>query len=129
MADERVRKKAEEGQEQARSVTGKAREVEEFAQLWLNRAIANPPKTEEERDEFRARAAEFHRIATERLTQTSQALAAALTLTASLDEWDLDDQALVLRIQLAPILEAEAGTARAVALVFDAYRAMIEAAS
>src|SRR4029077_15050075 len=128
MADEAVRKKAEEGQNQARTVTQQAREVEEFAQLWLDRAIANPPKTDEERDEFGARAAEFRRIATDRLTYVSQALMAASVLTTKLDEWEIDEQALVLRIQLAPILEAEAATTRAVALVFDAYRAMIEAA-
>ena len=97
MADEGVRKKAEEGQEQARTVTEKAREVEEFAQLWLDRAIANPPKTDEERDEFRARATEFRRIAADRLTYVSQALMAASILTTKLDEWEIDDQALVLR--------------------------------
>jgi hypothetical protein len=124
MADEAVRKKAEEGQKQARSVTESAEEVEALAQLWLDRAIASPPKTDPERDEFSERATEFRRIAVDRLTYVSQALMAASVLTAKLDEWGLDDQALVLRIQLAPILEAEAATARAVALVFDAYRAM-----
>jgi hypothetical protein len=128
MADEGVRKKAEEGQGQARTVTENARQVEEFAQLWLDRAMANPPQTDEERNEFRARATEFRRIAADRLTCVSQALMAASILTRKLDEWEIDDQALVLRIQLAPILEAEAATTRAVALVFDAYRAMIDAA-
>ncbi len=90
--------------------------------------MANPPKAKPEREEFRARAAEFQRIAFDRLTDTGQALMAASILTMKLAEWEPDDQALVLRIQLAPILEAEAATARAVALVFDACRAM-EAAS
>jgi hypothetical protein len=128
MADDAVRKEAEEGQEQARSVTRKAQEVEGLAQVWLDRAMANPPKTNPEREEFRARAAEFRRIASDRLADTSQALMVASTLTKKLDEWELDDQALVLRIQLAPILEAEAATARAIALVLDTCRAM-EAAS
>lgn len=124
MANDAVRKKAEEGQMQARSVAEKAREVEELAQVWLDRAIANPPKTNQERDGFRARAVEFRRLASDRLTDSSQALMVASTLTTNLTEWEPDDQALVLRVQLAPILEAEAATARAIALVLDACRAM-----
>ncbi len=124
MADAAIRKKAEEGQEKARTVVQHAKEVEALSQLWLDRAIANPPRTNEERAEFSERAAQFRSLATDRLAYVSQACLAAATLAGQLEELAPEDQALALRIQLAPILEAEAATARAIALVLDAYSAM-----
>jgi hypothetical protein len=124
MADSDVRRLAEEGRERGQLAVKLAAEAEALGQAWLDRIESQPPASEQEQTELREKSQEFRRLVAQRLDDLKKGCASAAAVVSTLDELAPDDRATVLAVQLAPILEGEAATARALAFLLEVCAAM-----
>jgi hypothetical protein len=124
MDDDDVRTLAEEGRERGELAVRLAGEVEAHGHEWLNRIKSKPPTSDHERAEIQAKSKEFRRLATQRLDDLEKACRQAADVASTLGQLAADDWVTVLRVQLAPILEGEASTAKALAFLLEVCAAM-----
>jgi hypothetical protein len=93
-----------------------AKEADQLAQTWLDRVASQPPQTEQERQQFRQKAAEFRQLAESQRTNLADACRKAADVVAILQQ--TPEPSTVLR-GVGAVLDGEAATARTLALVLE----------
>ena len=124
MADNEVRRLAEEGRERGRLAVMLAAEAETLGHAWLDRIESQRPASEQERTELREKSQEFRQLVDQRLDDLKKGCASAAAVVSTLDELAPEDRVTVLGVQLAPILEGEAATAKALGFLLEVCAAM-----
>ncbi|MDQ6804448.1 MAG: hypothetical protein M3065_05680 [Actinomycetota bacterium] len=93
-----------------------AEQTEQAAQTWKSQLESAGPG---DAPQLRAKAEQFREMKDDRLAILAQACEKVAKLISRLDEIEPERQAIVLRTQIATILNGEAATARALASVLE----------
>lgn len=96
-----------------------AGDAEAQSNEWMTHLRSRPPTNDAERQHYRDKAAEFRTLYTARLGDMEQSARLVAELVAQIEAQAGDDQVIILRKHLGPVLEGEAATARALASVLE----------